>query len=433
MFKFNLKTKILRKVFSVITVLFLFANMSAMNCFANPDDTVASAFTNYVIEKFDQNTKENKDSYVEIFDDDICNYEKTIFRYDDSHSLIEDSICENEVYNDIKKTVDSLISKIDKSNDLEKAAVIYKWVAENINYDHDSQLLPEMATQNAFCAFKYKKAVCAGYSCLLQMMMKIANIPCGYVSSIANSKTNRPNKELNIDIKNYEQNTVAHAFNVIYLKDGTNQRTGWTLIDSTWASDKLHQSNSIKDKNKIFEEFFPALNKDKSFKNANEILINMKDHKIKCIKCNSNNLNCSVDYVNDNIWITSDESNLKLMYIPQVPFAIVDVDSDNSDDGDIGEEIKSSKEYKIIMPEDLSKFKVPIFFYRNEEAFKYAKEVIVEGNIEIDFNESKSDILKEIKDKLNFEKSNKYKFDEKDKNKVLDKVTGKEVFDFSKK
>ncbi len=427
MFGFNLKRK-LWKILVFITTFLVFANMSLMNCFANPDDTAASMFSEYVIEQFDQITKKSKGSYVEIFDDDICNYEKTIFRYDDRHSLIEDSICEREVYNDIKKTVDSLISKIDKSNDLEKASVIYKWVAENINYDHDSQELPEMATQNAFCAFKYKKAVCAGYSCLLQMMMKLANIPCGYVSSIANSKTNRQNKELNVDIKNYEKDRVAHAFNVIYLKDETNQRTGWTLIDSTWASDKLHQPNSLKDKNEIFEKFFPALNKNTSFKDANEILINMKDHKIKCIKCNSDILNCSVSYGNDNIWMTSDESNLKLMYIPWGPQISMD-----SDDEDIEEEIKSSNEYKIIITEDLSKFKVPIFFYKNEEAFNYAKEVIIEGNVEIDFNESKSNILKEIKDKLNFEKSNKYKFDEKDKNKILDKVTGEEVFDFSKK
>ena len=70
---------------------------------------------------------------------------------------------------------------------------------------------------------------------------------------------------------------------------------------------------------------------------------------------------------------------------------------------------------------------------RDKEREKRREEIKVEGNVEIDFNESKSDILKEIKDKLNFEKSNKYKFDEKDKNKVLDKVTDKEVFDFSKK
>lgn len=47
-----------------------------------------------------------------------------------------------------------------------------------------------MATQNSFCTFKYKKVVCAEYACLLQMMMKLANIPlCEYVLSIANLKT----------------------------------------------------------------------------------------------------------------------------------------------------------------------------------------------------------------------------------------------------
>lgn len=408
--------------------------MGFSTCFANQDNIAASIFSEYVMEELDQRTKTGTDAYVRIFDENICNYKKTILRYDDNHNLIEDSICERSTYDDIKKTVENLMSKTDKSNDLEKASAIYKWIAENIRYDYDSENFLTMATQDAFCAFKYKKAVCAGYACLLQIMMKMANIPCGYVSSIANSKTNSQNKELNVDIKNDGQNKASHAFNVVYLKDGTEQRTGWTLIDSTWASNGLCQSNGQNNVNKILETFFPALNKKTSFKSANYSIMNMRDHQIKCVKCNSNNLDYSVDYGDDKIWMTSDELNLKLMYIPRGPqMSIDDMESDDSDDEEIDKEIKSKKEYKIIIPGNLSKFKIPIFFSDNLEKFQLATTVFIEGDVELDFNESKNDILDEIKDKLNFEKSNKYKFDEKDKNKVLDKVTGKEIFDFSKK
>lgn len=383
------------------------------------------------MEELDRKTKISTEIYSRIFDENICNYEKTISRYDDSHNLIEDIICERDVYDDIKKTVYSLIYGIDESNEFEKASVIYKWVAENINYDHDSEKFSEMATQNVFCTFKYKKAVCSGYACLLQMMMKLANIPCGYVSSIANLKTSSQNKELNVDIKNNGENKASHAFNVIYLKDGTDNRTGWTLIDSTWASNKLHYPNSQIDKNKIFEEFFPALNKNKSFKSANDILMNMKDHQIKCVKCDSNNLEYSVCYGDDKICMTSDGLNFKLMYVPAGPkISDIESDSESENEDDVGA-LKSK--YTIAISNELSKFKVPVFFYDNLQAFKYATKVIVEGDVEIDFKESKKAILDEIKDILSFEKSNKYKFDEKDSNKVLDKVTGKEVFDFSKK
>ena len=68
MFGFNLKRK-LWKILVFITTFLVFANMSLMNCFANPDDTAASMFSEYVIEQFDQNTKKSKGSYVEIFDD----------------------------------------------------------------------------------------------------------------------------------------------------------------------------------------------------------------------------------------------------------------------------------------------------------------------------------------------------------------------------
>lgn len=385
-------------------------------------------FSKYVMSQLDKDTKFNRDAYLKICYEDLCNYNKTILRYDDNHNLIKDDICERKVYDDIKQTVDNLMPKDKQPSDLEKASLIYKWVSENISYDYDSMKLPSMATQDAFCAFKYRKAVCAGYTCLVQIMMKIADIPCGYISSIANANGNGQNKELNVNIKDYKGNKASHAFNVVYLRGSDEQRTGWTLVDSTWASCELRKANILNNKDKIFETFFPALNKNKTFDRANESLMRVKDHQIKCVKCDGNSSNHSVSFGDDKIFMVTDGATLKLMYIPRGPLiADWESDSESEDEDNVSEK---KPKYTMVISNEVSQFKVPIFFCDNKQAFNYAKEVIVEGDVEIDFRESENDILNEIKGKLNFEKSNKYKFDEKDRNKVLDKITDEEVFDF---
>lgn len=50
--------------------------------------------------------------------------------------------------------------------------------------------------------------------------------------------------------------------------------------------------------------------------------------------------------------------------------------------------------YTIVISNKLSKFKVPVFFSYNLQAFKYATEVIVEGDMEIDLQDSKKDIFR---------------------------------------
>ena len=93
-------------------------------------------------------------------------------------------------------------------------------------------------------------------------------------------------------------------------------------------------------------------------------------------------------------------------------------------------QLKRSNGYSIEISDGLSRFDVPIFFKYEENRFYTATEIIVEGNVEIDFNKCDKDILDDIKDKLNFDESNRYKFDEKDKNIIVDRKSGEEVFNF---
>ncbi len=399
MFEFGFKRKLFLRVFSVIMTVSLFCNIGFSNCFAISDYDRAMMFSEYVIDNLN-NSKLDLDESLKVDSSEFstCFTEVRVYD-DDKKQLIKDNIVEQEVYKDIKETVDKLVSGIDKKSDTEKAAAIYGWVAKNIKYDYYSEKLSkseEMATQSAFCAFKYKKAICDGFSRLLQMMMRLAGIPCKYVLSILH--------------KNQKTNEVSnHAFNVIYLNDG--ERTGWTLLDSTWASCALHDENKKDDDGEILNKFFPALDKNKSLKESNMSIMSMRSHKIKYIG-DDYYTNQAEEFGDDKILMSSYIGNLKLDYIPGP------LTRDNG--------------FCIKIPNELSKFNIPICFNYQEIRFDTALEVIVEGNVEIDFNKCDKEILVDIKNKLNFDGSNKYKFDEENNNRVLDKNSGNLVFDFSK-
>lgn len=400
MFEFGFKRKLLLRIFSVIMTVALFCNIGFSNCFAineQLDNYRAMIFSEYVIDKLD-NSELNLTESLKVDSSNFSTYSKEVCVYNgEKKQLIKDNIIESEVYKDIKKTVDKLVAGIDENDTLKKAAAIYEWVAKNIKYDHYSEKFSKsekMATQNAFCAFKYKKAICIGFSQLLQMMMRLAGIPCKNVVSILqkNKKTNKVGN---------------HAFNVIYLND--RQRSGWTLLDSTWASCALHDENKKNDDSKILNKFFPALDNNKSFKKSNTSIMSMRSHKIQHIG-DDYSIKQSEKFGDDEILMCSYIGNLRLMYIPG--------------------QLKRSNGYSIEISDGLSRFDVPIFFKYEENRFYTAPEIIVEGNVEIDFNKCDKDMLDDIKDKLNFDESNRYKFDEKDKNIIVDRKSGEEVFNF---
>ena len=166
---------------------------------------------------------------------------------------------EKECYQKIKEVVDSLVENIGtkqimtetkeildlgaRANDgiktepektqstnnlpekMQKADAIYRWVAKNIRYDFEScndtceKTKAKRKPQDAYFVFNQKTGVCEGYARLTNLMMRMAGVPCMYVGSI-----NGPDK-------NY-----GHAFNAIYVEDESDDRKGWTLLDSCWAS-----------------------------------------------------------------------------------------------------------------------------------------------------------------------------------------------------
>lgn len=107
---------------------------------------------------------------------------------------------------EIKTFLETTVIK-DEKDDYQKAKRIYEWITKNIKYatsqDQNIGLRP-------YDVFKYKVAVCGGYSNLYKAMLNLAGIPAILVTG--------------------DTTAGAHAWNIVYA-DGK-----WFFSDSTWGS-----------------------------------------------------------------------------------------------------------------------------------------------------------------------------------------------------
>lgn len=126
----------------------------------------------------------------------------------DTFKKWDQSIAEmtEEEEKEIKSFLDENIIK-DEKDDYQKAKRIYEWIMKNIKYaspqDQNIGLKP-------YDVFKYKVAVCGGYSNLYKAMLNLVGIPSVLVTG--------------------NTSAGAHEWNMVYV-DGK-----WFFSDSTWGS-----------------------------------------------------------------------------------------------------------------------------------------------------------------------------------------------------
>ncbi len=104
------------------------------------------------------------------------------------------------------------------TSDKEKAAAIYKWVVQNIEYDYSFSIYEALPTLHA------RKGVCNGFSLLLAAMMRAGGIPAKYILGAADGSGGWPRLP----------EKTNHAWNEIYV-DGK-----WYSVDVTWDSCRYH-------------------------------------------------------------------------------------------------------------------------------------------------------------------------------------------------
>lgn len=280
-----MKLKKLKKAFSGFC-----ATIMAMSCFmisveAEGDTTKAEIeFSLKYLDSLPKREKENFDKFLQLPDIDNMDENRVskVKHTDGGEEKI--SVPGKTVYQQIWNEVDRIENKVDgkttskddtpkgddpinndnMSRDMKIAGEIYKWVAENIEYDNESVEKDENGQesfrkpQDALFVYKQKMGVCEGKANLTALMMKMAKIPSAIIGSID------------------DKDSEGHAYNAIYLKDDNNSnRTGWTLIDSS-------EGGNVN----LYQYFLALYNVGIEFLEANRIMISKPTHKIESILMN---------------------------------------------------------------------------------------------------------------------------------------------------
>ena len=118
------------------------------------------------------------------------------------------------------------------SNDLEdkeKVYLIYKWVANNIQYDYDSYIAHNDVSSEPADVLSSKKGVCSGYSGLFTKLLTCLSFPAENIKNIiGHSKGLGFNYEDTISDENTD-----HEWNAVKINNK------WCLIDTTWGAGSI--------------------------------------------------------------------------------------------------------------------------------------------------------------------------------------------------
>ena len=126
---------------------------------------------------------------------------------------------------EIKSDPDQLVSYLEDvvETDLEKARALYVWLAENISYDAKSINKNKYGDNSAEGVLKSKKAVCAGYANLFELLGKQMGLDMLTVGGY--SKNTEDEQEWY-----FVDEESDHAWNCIKINGE------WKVFDATWAA-----------------------------------------------------------------------------------------------------------------------------------------------------------------------------------------------------
>ena len=134
----------------------------------------------------------------------------------------------------IKDAVSYLIQPC--RNDMEKARVIYRWIAEKISYDVETGkkieegIYTNNPDQSAEAVFSRRNAVCEGYSKLFQLMSDYAGLQSVYIAGWGKVDY------AYLTVASYQKD---HAWNAVQINGD------WCLIDSTWGAGYVDNSDTF--------------------------------------------------------------------------------------------------------------------------------------------------------------------------------------------
>ena len=125
-----------------------------------------------------------------------------------------------------------------KLSDLEKAYLVYYWVAHNIDYDFNSFSKNKTTDTSPDSVLKTGQSVCAGYSTIFHDLVTCLGIECVNIDCFA--------KGYGFQVGEGVPNKTNHRHNAIKLDNK------WYLIDSTWAAGSIVNNAYKKDFNNFY-------------------------------------------------------------------------------------------------------------------------------------------------------------------------------------
>ncbi len=121
------------------------------------------------------------------------------------------------------------------NTDIEKARVIYRWIAQNITYDEatgeriEAGIYSNNPEQTAEAVFSRRNGVCEGYSRLFKQMAGYAGLQAEYITGWGKVDY------AYLRTKDFKKD---HAWNAVKVNGE------WGLIDSTWSTDYVDNNGT---------------------------------------------------------------------------------------------------------------------------------------------------------------------------------------------
>ena len=147
---------------------------------------------------------------------DINSKSLEIFSELDMHALNAPERAEN--------SIESLAAYLTKpaKNDTEKVRAIYRWIAENIDYDVQGFSSGSYGDTSAEGVLKSGRSVCGGYSNLFEKLANASGLDAVTISGYAKGYGYTPGMRFS--------GPTDHAWNAVKIEEK------WYLIDSTWGA-----------------------------------------------------------------------------------------------------------------------------------------------------------------------------------------------------
>jgi hypothetical protein len=112
-------------------------------------------------------------------------------------------------------------------NEREKARSIFRWIAENIDYNVEGLFTGNYGNMNSKDLLKSRKSVCDGYSDIFQSLATEAGLESARVSGWGKGYGYQPGKKFN--------DSSNHAWNAVKINGS------WYLIDCTWGAGYINE------------------------------------------------------------------------------------------------------------------------------------------------------------------------------------------------